>query len=227
MVDQVTRGRAAVGRGRVRLVATAVGVLLLVIVVFAAIRVLQDVPHITAGTVPEDPYAVRYVQHPVLAYVHIGAGLVYLLGALLQLSARFRDRHLTVHRRLGRVLVTAGLVSGVFALAFGIPHSFGGAAEAVATVVFGLWFLACLLLALRAIRSGDVVAHRRWMIRAFATGVAVGTIRLWVGLFQATDLLDLRDSLGPAFWLAFTMHVALGEVWVRTTPHPPTRARRR
>ncbi len=40
------------------------------------------------------------------------------------------------------------------------------------------------------------------MIRAFAIGLAVGTIRLWVGLFMALGIFDLQGSFAPAFWLA-------------------------
>ena len=69
-----------------------------------------------------------------------------------------------------------------------------------------------------AIRRGDVVNHRRWMIRAFAAGVAVGTIRIWIGLFLASGLLDFHDSFAAAFWIAFSLHVLVGEWWVRTTP---------
>jgi Predicted membrane protein (DUF2306) len=45
-----------------------------------------------------------------------------------------------------------------------------------------IWFLICLVLAFRALRAGDMVLHRRWMIRAFAIGIAVGTIRIWTAL---------------------------------------------
>jgi hypothetical protein len=65
--------------------------------------------------------------------------------------------------------------------------------------VFGVWFLACLVLAFRAIRRDDVVRHRRWKLRAFATGIAVGTIRIWIGLFQATGLLTFEGSFPVAF----------------------------
>jgi uncharacterized membrane protein len=219
---QVSGAGAAIGRrpGR-RAAATAIAVLIAIVLTFAIIRVFTDWPHIVGGTVPDDPFAVRYVLHPVLSYAHIVAGTIYLLGAPFQLSYRFRSAHYTIHRRLGRVLLTAGLIAGVFALAFGIPYAFGGSGEAAATAVFGAWFLVCLALAYRAIRSGDMVRHRRWMIRAFMSGLAVGTIRIWVGIFTATGVLDFRSSFALAFWLAFTMHAAVAELWVRRTP-PPT-----
>ena len=154
--------------------------------------------------------------------------MVYLLGAPLQLSRRFRTKHYTVHRRLGRVLLSCALLSGVLALVFGLLHSWGGALEACAALVFGAWFVTCLVLAFRAIRRDDVLHHRRWMIRAFAVGVGIGTIRIWVGLFTAITIgrnggpegltLPDHDAFGVAFWLAFVIHVALGELWLERTP---------
>ena len=66
-------------------------------------------------------------------------GVLYLLGAPLQLSERFRTKHYTAHRRLGRVLVTAALVSVSLALIFGLQFPWGGTPEGIATAVFGLW----------------------------------------------------------------------------------------
>jgi hypothetical protein len=74
--------------------------------------------------------------------------------------------------------------------------SFGGLAELSASTLFSFSFLACLLLAFRAIRANDMVRHRRWMIRAFAIGIGVGTIRIWTGLFLATGLLELTRAIG-------------------------------
>ena len=93
------------------------------------------------------------------------------LSRLPALSTAFRSRHYTYHRRLGRVLVTAAMISGVVALIFGGRYSYGGLPEASAAVVFGLWFLTCPVLAVRAIRRDYIVHHRRWMIRAFAIGI--------------------------------------------------------
>ena len=45
-------------------------------------------------------YVERYVENPWRGYLHIAPGVIYLLGAPLQLSRRFRTRHYDVHRRL-------------------------------------------------------------------------------------------------------------------------------
>ena len=210
-----------------RPVAVAIGLLILIVLAFVARRLSVDVPNVSAGTTPDDPFSVRYVEHPWRAYLHIAPGVIYLLGAPFQLSRRFRTRHYTLHRRMGRVLLSCALLSGTFALVFGIPFAWGGGLEASATVVFGAWFVACLVLAFRAIRSDNVPQHRRWMIRAFAVGVGIGTIRIWVGIFEGieqtrsggtTPATPDHTMFGVAFWLAFTMHVLIGEWWLRRTP---------
>ena len=206
----------------------AIFLLIAVVLVFAGIRFGTDGPLIVTGTPAEgDTFEYRYVAHPWLAYLHIVPGVLYLIGAPLQLWRRFRERHFRFHRRFGRVLLTLGLVSGVFALAFGVPFSYGGAWQSLAAAVFGSWFLVSLLLAYRAIRGGNVRMHRRWMIRAFAVGLGVGTIRIWVGLFAGTQLLPLEESFAPAFWLGLSMHVIAGELWLRWRPNADGRPRRR
>jgi hypothetical protein len=86
------------------------------------------------------------------------------------------------------------MISGVFALIFGGRFAFGGLPELSAAVVFGLWFLTCLVLAVGAIRRDDIVHHRRWMIGAFG----IGTVRIWLGLSPLAGL-DFASSFGPAF----------------------------
>jgi hypothetical protein len=43
----------------------------------------------------------------------------------------------------------------------------------------------------------------------------VGTIRLWIGLFEALGLLSFRDAFGVAFWISFLLHAAAAELYVR------------
>lgn len=204
-----------------RVVWSTAAFLILVVLVFAVMRITEDAGNLAAGVVPPpDDFASRYARVPWLAYLHIVPGLVYLVLAPLQFSARRRERSIETHRKRGRVLLGLGLVSGVFGIAFGIPFSFGGAVQAAATVVFGAWFVYCLVRAYRAIRGLRVTEHRRWMIRAFAIGLGVGTIRIWVGLFQGFGLLSFRDSFGIAFWLAFSMHLVAAEVWLARHPEP-------
>lgn len=194
-------------------------VLILITLVSAGYRVSVDWPNVAAGTVPpDDSYDRSYALHPILAYTHILAGVVYLVGAPFQLSRSFRERHFTVHRRMGRVLIPAGITAGIFAIIFGTLFPFGGLLEASATAVFGIYFVTALVSAFLAIKGGDVTRHRQWMIRAFAIGLAVGTIRIWIGIFQGLGLLSLEDSFGVAFWISFVLHALVAELYLRKRP---------
>lgn len=203
------------------LLGIGVAILILIILGFTVRRVLVDLPSLAAGTMPDDEFHARFVRHPWLTYVHILPGVLYMLGATLQLSYWFRRRHYTVHRRMGRTLLGLGVLAGVTAIVIGLAFPFGGLAEMSASVLFSIWFLICLMLAFRAIRADDMIRHRRWMIRAFAIGVGVGMIRIWTGLFIATGLLDLSAGIGPAFWIGLTLQAALAELWLRARPLPP------
>jgi hypothetical protein len=139
------------------------------------------------------------------------------VGAPFQLWRSFRERHFSAHRRMGRVVLPGGIIAGIFAILFGALYSFGGVLEASATVVFGGYFITALVTAFLAIRGGDVTRHRRW-IRAFAIGVGVGTIRIWIGVFQGFGLLSLERSFGVAFWLAFVLHALVAEVYLSKRP---------
>jgi uncharacterized membrane protein len=209
------------GRKTARAVQIVLGLVIAIVLASFVKRLLIDLPHLAAGTVPADDFDRRYVAQPWLAYLHITPGVLYLLLAILQLTYRFRSRHYPTHRRLGRIAAGAALTSGVFALIFGGLFSFGGAPEASASVVFSVWLLISVVLAVRAIRRGDIVRHRRWMIRAFAVGAGVGTVRIWIGLFEGLGVLDFQSALGPAFWIGFSLHALAAELWLRAFPYPP------
>jgi uncharacterized membrane protein len=204
-----------------RLLGTGIAILILIMLGFTVKRLVIDLPNLAAGTLPDNAYDTRFVRHPWLTYLHIAPGVLYMVGATLQLAYWFRSRHYTVHRRMGRILLTAGLLTGVTAVVIGLWFPFGGLVEASAVVLFSIWFLVCLILAFRAIRADDMVHHRRWMIRAFAIGVAVGTIRIWLALFLFTGLLDFPSAIGPAFWISLSLHALVAELWLRARPLPP------
>ena len=212
------------GRGLNIAVWTVVWLLVLVMIVFIVVRVSNDIPNLSQGTIPpEDEFDRRYAENPVIAYLHIVPGVVYLLGAPLQFSRRFRAANLRRHRVLGRVLLAAGGLTGVMALVVGVVMPFGAFAETSASIVFGVYFLTALWLAFREIRSGRESAHRRWMIRAFAIGLAVGMIRIVVGVGEAFGI-GIADSFGAAFWIAFILMAGLAELWLQIRPDVPSTA---
>src|SRR5262249_22306001 len=141
----------------------------------------------------------------------------------VQFVTTFRAWRLNRHRRLGYVVLTSGLVTGVTALAMTTRVAIGGATERAATTLFGLLFLVALVRAFTCIRRRHVALHREWMIRAFSLGSAVASVRPIVGAFFATQRftgLTPPEFFGIAFWLGFTMHLIAAEAWINHTRAP-------
>ena len=162
-----------------------------------------------------------FARYPILTLVHIVPGLFFMLLGPWQFSATIRARHVRWHRWNGRIFVYCGVVIGVSALlmSFGMP-AIGGVNQAAATTLFGAFFLVALGKAVWHIRRKEVVLHREWMIRAFAVGLAVATIRPLIGIFFATSRvsgLTPREFFGIAFWIGFTVQLMAAEAWIRWT----------
>jgi uncharacterized membrane protein len=163
-------------------------------------------------------------RYPILTLVHIVPGLFFMVLGPLQFSATIRARHRRWHRFSGRIFVICGLVIGVSALvmSLGMP-AIGGVNQAAATILFATFFLFALCKAFWHIRRREIGAHREWMIRAFAVGLAVATIRPIIGVFFATNRLSgltPHEFFGIAFWIGFVLHLIAAEAWIHATPSP-------
>ncbi len=161
-----------------------------------------------------------FARHPVLTMLHITPGLLFILLAPLQFVRRLRNRKPKLHRWVGRAVLVCGLIIGSSALVMSPRMAIGGPNETAATTLFAIVFLFSLVKAFLHIRRGRVALHREWMIRAFAVGFAVASIRPIVGVFFATSRLTHltpHDFFGTAFWLGFTIQLMVAEIWINYT----------
>ena len=178
----------------------ALVVLSLIPVISGSLRLVE-----IAGGPQLMPTNPRIDASPAPLVVHVlGAALYAILGAF-QFSARLRRRHLSWHRRSGRILVVAGLAvagSGLWMTLFyaGAPggHLLWGIRLVVSSAMGAI-----LVLGFAAIRRREISAHRAWMIRAYALGLGAGTQAFTEGIGEAlmgTTDLSKAISLGSA-WL--------------------------
>ncbi|MGH9695917.1 MAG: DUF2306 domain-containing protein, partial [Bryobacteraceae bacterium] len=161
-----------------------------------------------------------FARHPLLTMLHITPGLLFVVLAPLQFVRRLRNRKPKLHRWIGRVVLVCGMIIGGTALVMSPQMAIGGANETAATMLFAIVFLFSLTKASLHIRRGRVALHREWMIRAFAIGFAVATIRPIVGVFFATRVfthLTPHDVFGTAFGLGFTIQLMVAEIWINYT----------
>ena len=162
----------------------------------------------------------NFARHPLLTMVHIIPGLLFVVLGPLQFVRRLRTRRPGLHRWMGRVVIASGMIIGGTALVMSSQMAIGGANETAATMLFATLFLFALIKAFLSIRRGKVALHREWMIRAFAIGLAVATIRPIMGVFFATRSLTHltpHDFFGTAFWLGFTVQMIAAEIWINYT----------
>jgi hypothetical protein len=114
----------------------------------------------------------------------------------------------------------AAIATALSGLFFGLFMPFGGPAEAVAIALFGGLLLIAVVRGFLAIRSGRTALHREWMIRTFALGIAISTVRL-VGpvVDYAFTPGGLRswDMFALSLWIGWVLTVAAAEAWIRYT----------
>jgi uncharacterized membrane protein len=158
-----------------------------------------------------------YAKNPVLTLLHILPGAVFILLGAMQFIKPLRSRHIKIHRLSGKIYIVLGFLIGITAILMGFKIQYGGITELSAVLVFGTWFLFSLGTAYIKIRRRNYAAHREWMIRAYSIGMAVATMRPIIGLFFAFTHIRFQDFFGITFWIAFILHAAVAESWIRYT----------
>jgi uncharacterized membrane protein len=183
-----------------------------------------------AGLAPDSPAYARLAREipessrnlnesPRWTFLHIAPGALLLLLAPFQFSRRLRLRHPAVHRWSGRFLLSLVAASGVAGLYLGLARPYGGAWESAATTLFGGFFIFAAARGYRAIRRRDVARHREWMIRMFATALAISVIRVlgtgWAMIVGAEGVDPGAFAL--SLWLGWIITLAVAEAWIRHT----------
>jgi uncharacterized membrane protein len=206
----------------------AVMILLCLIGAAAVIRRMIALAH-PAKNLPLQLAALdaAFAQKPVLTLIHIIPALVLVSLVPFQFSRSFRNRHLRIHRWMGRTIVVLGLIIGFSALGL-LRSPIGGVLEVSAILTFDAVFLLSLMKAFVYARRRQIVLHREWMTRAMSVALGVATVRPIMGVFFATSRLTgltPHEFFGMAFWIGFVFTYLAGEAWIRCTRRELTPSR--
>ena len=148
-------------------------------------------------------YRLQVIADRGLLIPHAICGTFALLAGPLQFSSRLRQRHLKLHRVVGRVYfisVIIGAFTGI-ALASGRPGLPGTAMQSAAWIV-------CTTAAVIAARNRQIAVHRQWMARSYAvtfilSRAVCSTLCLPTGAILAMYCRRLASSPSPwprSFW---------------------------
>jgi uncharacterized membrane protein YozB (DUF420 family) len=158
--------------------------------------------------------------------VHVLTASVCLLLGALQLVPRVRADPAR-HRAIGRLFLTLGTLA--FALT-GIPLAIttpDGDLTRYGVLVPAVLWPVLAVLGFRAIRRGDVVGHREWMVRLYALTFFALTTRMLVPLMLLAQIpvMDrwydgdvptaVAASIPVGQWLGWIVDLALAEVVIR------------
>lgn len=168
-----------------------------------------------------EPTNPGFLEFPTITLLHVIPGGIYLAMAPFQFLSQIRSRWLGYHRLAGRFLVSIGLILGAAALFLALVVPFSGGPEQIINGFFGVFFLVSLVKGFRYIRTGQVARHREWMIRAFAIGLSIATMRLLfvpaLIIVGDPDLSQIKTISIASFTVAFCFHAGFAEYWIRRT----------
>ncbi|PYT78051.1 MAG: hypothetical protein DMG40_21380 [Acidobacteria bacterium] len=173
----------------------------------------------------------HFASERALVLTHVLPAMLFMLLGPLQFVRGLRARHPQVHRWSGRIFLAASAFVGATGLRLAYGKTVGGIDEKAAIALFGTLFLISLGKALWHALRREFAQHREWMIRGYAIGLAVATIRPIIGAFFAAAVIrgrspDPHEFFGAAFWIGFTLQAIAAEIWINYT-RPTAAARTR
>ena len=180
-------------------------------------------PPLTFSNVDEHP------RHFALTYVHVLGGTGMLLFGGLNLYLAARNDRFSLHRMVGRIYLSFGVVGSVTAIIVtsSMAHKPPGSPvltnASVSLSTLAVTWLAFAALGLRAARNRRFPSHAQWMIRTYVLAWAFVFCRI------ASRLSDVDElGNGEAFiWLSWVAPLVLAELvlqWSEGSPKVPRRA---
>jgi uncharacterized membrane protein len=172
-----------------------------------------------AGQIPElDPFNDRYTAHPYQTLAHTVAGMVFAILGPLQFMSPIRNRFPRVHRISGRVFLPFGIMSGVAALIMGLSFPVWGFGfnQAIITV-WSAFMIFAFVNAFRLVRNRKYLLHREWMMRGFATGLAVAVFRAISEEILEPMGYNFDDRWTIVILISLPITLGATELWIRVT----------
>jgi len=159
-------------------------------------------------------YRLQVIADRGLLIPHTLCGVIALLIGPLNFSSRIRQRHLQLHRVLGRIYVICVFI-GAFT---GLALAAGRLVVRVSSMPADAWIV-CTTAAFIPARNRQIIQHRQWMARSYAvtfTFVSSRVLNLWPSYWS--HLGDTLSAVGViAFTLASLLIVDLGLNWRELT----------
>ncbi|HEX8890765.1 MAG TPA: DUF2306 domain-containing protein [Pyrinomonadaceae bacterium] len=163
-------------------------------------------PEMAAGP----PFAQRFAAYITPLLFHAGGGIVALVLGPWGFWGGLRNKHLRLHRWMGRVYLVAVLTGGSAGLIMAVT-AFGGLPTRIGFTLLDLLWLTTGVTAYLHIRRGRVQAHREWMIRNYALTFSAVMLRVWLPLFLMLGY-GFSEAYTTVAWLAWVPNLLIAEL---------------
>ena len=138
---------------------------------------------------PASATAKHYAPGLQFLLVHGFFGIIALTLGVFQFSNRLRARYLGLHRKLGYVYILCVFVAAPMAIPLAAAIATPSLVAASAVQAAG-WMIATAI-ALYCVRTGNIVQHRRWMIRGYFFAMVFTVARL---IIPVPPILAMGDT---------------------------------
>jgi hypothetical protein len=145
-------------------------------------------------------------------YIHIAAGSLCILTALIQFSRYILKKTKAIHRISGKIYVFVVLFPGAptgLYMSFFAKGSFWE--RALFIFMAGWWFITTLK-GLTTIHKRNVIAHKVWMIRSFAMAMTAVTFRVYHIIFYLMGWGHL-ENYELSLWISVIGNMLFAE-WI-------------
>lgn len=132
----------------------------------------------------------RYAKIPWLMILHGVPGAIALFLAPFQFSSRLRQKHLQIHRLMGRLYI--GSVALAAPAAVIISSILVVPTLLMASVIQAFGWLVATATALYCVRTGRIEQHREWMMRSYPFAMVFVVVRAVL----AIPAIDRMGELG-------------------------------
>lgn len=182
--------------------------------VFSMLLVINTVPYFSFDRnfsfIQERSFLFRNSFYNTSFYIHIFAGAICILTALIQFSKFILKKARAIHRWSGRLYVFVVLFLGA---PTGLYMSFfakGSFAERSLFLFMAITWFITTAFGLTTVLRKNIVAHKIWMIRSYAMAMTAVTFRIYHLLFYQLGWGHL-ENYELSLWISVLGNMLIAE----------------
>jgi uncharacterized membrane protein len=180
-------------------------VLLAIALVTALVMLKVELP-LLLGMNPEWERKIDAYRWPL--HVHAFFGSIALFCAPVQFLARLRNKHLSLHRTLGRTYALSVLISAPIGIYIALAHLSNSEKWAAATL--GLLWLGTTMAAVHTAMHRQIAMHRIWVARSYALTLTFVLSRFLVDVLKIEVSASIGGN-GALVWVCTALAIVIAE----------------